>query len=87
MNKKYLLIGDYVYSKNDGDRHYITPLMLWQLYNLEQSECVFADFDKPQTWLGYDDLIELYPDYDGNYSVNNIIMLKIYLISLNYQRW
>ena len=80
MNKKYLLIGDYVYC-NDGDKHYITPYMLWQLYNLEQSECIFADFEKPATWLGYDDLIELYPR-DGDYSVNNIIMLKMYLISL-----
>lgn len=80
--KKYLLIGDYVFSKGDDERHYITSSMLSRLYNLKQSECVFADFEKPQTWLGYDNLIELYPDYNGNYSVNNIIILKIYLISL-----
>lgn len=69
MKKKYLLIGGEIYSKYDGELHYINAHKLCQLYNLNPIECIFAEANIPETWLGYDGLIELYPMSNANYKL------------------
>ncbi len=81
--KKYLLVGDYVFSRHDGDKHFISASRLCELYNLNPRECVFCDSKRPDTYLsnklveGYilsEDLITLYPRIDGNYSIIKAVL-------------
>lgn len=67
-----MLVGDYVISKNDGDRHYVSARCLLRLYGLNAEECYLVD---PRNYtLGSNsfligDLIVLTPRYDGNYTI------------------
>lgn len=69
--KKYICIGGYITSKNDNDRHYISPYKLAKLYQVNPKECYFAKDDSDNLLLGLriEELIELRPRYDGNYLV------------------
>lgn len=73
--KKYILIGDYVYP-DDGDKHYISPHRLCELYNLNPDECIFVRHPEDRIFLGgraggKNSLISLRPRNDGNYNLNN----------------
>jgi hypothetical protein len=67
MGKKYIVIGDWVYSK-DGDKHFVSPQRLALLYGLNPDECVLADITRPSTLLGLPELPRLYPRSDGEYT-------------------
>ena len=77
MSKKYLVIADYVLSKNDGDRHFINCNKLMQLYAVHKEECicveseVYGRYYPPLDVLHrqYGGLIELRPKYNGDYSI------------------
>ncbi len=62
---KYLLCPDYVRSRADGDRHYITPPTLARLYGVSLQECVV--WPNRGRWLYGGSLIWLYPREDGDY--------------------
>ena len=65
MRKKYLVIGDYIKSKNDNDRHYISSRELVRLYGVNPKECILHDInDLPVDVAG---LFILFPRYDGDY--------------------
>jgi hypothetical protein len=67
MTKKYLLMPGYVYSENDGDKHYISPLQLKNLYNVPMSECLIYN---ERTFKNIPkDLIVLKPSHSGNYTI------------------
>lgn len=51
---KYLIIGDWVRSKNDGDRHYISARQLIELYGLDPKECKTIENNQPMSLLGVD---------------------------------
>lgn len=63
--KKYLLIPGHVKSINDGDIHYISPVMLKNLYNVNMSECLIYNPKLKQP----KNLIELHPREDGDYTL------------------
>ena len=69
--KKYILIGDYIDSKNDRDRHYISPHRLCELYNVNPDECIFIKHpeDRELETIDKDNFIVLTPRYDGNYTL------------------
>lgn len=70
MLKKYLVIPDYVVSKNDGDEHFVSAADLIRLYGVHPKECVLA-VGKTKELIAYfyRDLIKLTPKYDGDYTL------------------
>ena len=66
--KKYVCIGGYVDSV-DGDRHYIGPYRLSELYQVNPDECYFAQSDDDYLLraLRIEKLIVLKPRYNGDY--------------------
>jgi hypothetical protein len=69
-NKKYLVIADYITSKNDGDRHFITCNQLIRLYSVREEECICMENGTKRYQMyrdRYGDLIELRPKFDGDY--------------------
>ena len=75
MEKKYLVIGGGVKSKNDGDIHYINAQRLCELYGVNPQECVLVEENSTQHMRGYDfqkqTMIVLRPRFDGNYGLVN----------------
>lgn len=67
-NKKYLCIAGYVYSKTDGDRHFIPAHRLADLYGVDRRQCIYAQ-DGSEKLLRSDvqNLIVLRPRGDGDY--------------------
>lgn len=65
---RYVIHPGYVFSKNDGQRHYINGHQLMRLYGLRPSECVIAS--PHYGWKAPADVIHLYPRNDGNYKLN-----------------
>jgi hypothetical protein len=78
--KKYLVIPDYIISKNDGQRHYISCNKLVQLYGVDEGECVFVESSSTGKMTDsieynkkrYGNLIELKPKHSGNYILGDI---------------
>jgi hypothetical protein len=71
MNKKkYLLMPGYITSETDGDTHYISPLKLSKLYQIDIHDCIIYDprFANSNKVL-YDNLIQLTPQYNGDYTI------------------
>jgi hypothetical protein len=70
--KKYILIGGYIISKNDGDRHFISATRLCELYKLNPQECYFLS-ENPMIEYELKSLPKglkvLQPRYDGNYNL------------------
>jgi hypothetical protein len=66
MKKKYVITPGSVFSRIDGQRHYITAPQLMRLYGVTQDECVIVNpmFEKPP-----EGLIVLAPRYDGQYTL------------------
>lgn len=73
MNKRYLVIGGYIISKNDGDKHYVSAPTLCRLYGVNTMECVLADELRPDSMLDLpENLIILRPRYDGIYVLEQL---------------
>lgn len=70
MKKKYLCYGGYVTSNYDGDRHYISPFTLPNLYNVPKKECLFLT-QQNCDGINPDYYIKLYPRNDGRYKISN----------------
>lgn len=67
---KYVVIGGYVTSRSDGDKHYINAMKLCELYKVNPAECLFAEEKHPHSLVGIGDgLPILRPRYDGNYTL------------------
>ena len=77
--KKYVCVGGYVISKNDGDKHYVSGKRLMQLYQLspDVADCIEED-DEWAYWRqfnpdsAYGKPIKLSPRYDGNYAIQGV---------------
>lgn len=70
--KKYILIGDAIRSKSDGQRHYISPAELCRLYRVHPSECIFIkNYDEyTQKTRGLrGEFTVLKPRYNGDYNI------------------
>jgi hypothetical protein len=72
LSKRYIVIGGYVRSRNDGDVHYIEAVELVSLYGVNPAECILVDRGEevrklagiehdPNRW------VRLYPREDGKY--------------------
>lgn len=70
MAKLFRVIPGYVYSRSDGQDHYVTAHRLMRLYGVDPSICVVHDSSRA---VPDDDLIKLAPRYSGNYSVVDAI--------------
>lgn len=74
--KQYVCIGDYVISKSDGDRHYISSKVLMKLYKLsdEIADCIEKK-DELMYWHQFNSTslrpISLRPRYNGRYDLPN----------------
>lgn len=66
MKLKYLVVPDYVLSKNDKQWHWVGAADLIRLYKVDPRECFIFN---PERRLYPDSLIELYPKYNGDYKV------------------
>jgi hypothetical protein len=75
MDKKYLVIGDYIRSKNDGQEHFVPASVLVRLYNVDPNECIMVDRGHElYALMGVapehrSRLIRLFPRYDGDYQI------------------
>jgi len=74
INKpQFILVGDYIHSMYDGDKHYISANQLLKLYNLPRYQCVAIDEEIPHRYLNcIDDIVNpwqifLYPLEIGTY--------------------
>lgn len=67
--KKYLVIGDWITSKMDGQRHYVPSIKLIELFKLNRDECILADRNNPKSLVGLnlEDYVVIEPDYKGFY--------------------
>lgn len=65
--KKYMLHPGWVTSKHDGDRHYINARRLADLYRVSLGQCLSAC--TPEGQANREPLIDLYPSYDGDYTL------------------
>lgn len=45
--KKFIIIGDWVTSKNDGDKHYVNARELCRLYGFNPDECFLIESNNP----------------------------------------
>lgn len=70
MKKKYAVHPGEVVSMTDGDIHYINAPTLARLYNLPPGSWFTWPSQGFGHGLGVDDYIHLYPQYDGNYSLD-----------------
>ena len=68
LEKKYLVLGGYVNSKNDGQRHYIGCNKLMKLYGVSPNECYCRE--EWDIYGGYPEGLKiLRPNYEGYYSL------------------
>jgi len=66
--KKRIVIGDWVYSRNDYDRHYVNANRLCELYGFNPQECILAEMNRPETLLGLHSTMPRFTvRYDGDY--------------------
>jgi len=73
MKPKYRIHSDYIISRTDGDKHFISEQRLVQLYGLRPIECVGT---VGNSYKGFKDLVDLYPRYDGDYSFAVLLLEK-----------
>lgn len=66
VKPRYVLHPGYVYSQNDGDRHFIGGPRLAALYGVDIRDCVFGDVLQYREQEGD---IHLRPRRNGNYSL------------------
>jgi len=68
--EKFFVIGDWVISETDGERHYVNAKSLCYLYNINPKDCILAEKNCPETLLkfkGRKPIKVLSPRADGNY--------------------
>ena len=66
---KYLIKPGWVYSKNDGDKHYITGPCLADLYAVSDYKICNCKMLRQQCRCDPEDnMIHLYPSHNGNYA-------------------
>lgn len=65
---RYVIHPGYVFSKNDGQRHYINGRQLIRLYGLNHAECVIAS--EQNGWCAPAGCIHLRPRSSGNYKIS-----------------
>lgn len=65
--QKYMIHGERVTSKNDGDVHYVGAQQLVRLYGLDPRECILNSDKTPLRGYDLDDFIHLFPRYEGDY--------------------
>lgn len=76
MKKKYVVVGGYIYSINDGERHYINANRLCMLYSVHPEECYLFDGDNHMRgFRNTENLQVLGPKADGNYSIKGTPMV------------
>jgi hypothetical protein len=66
---KYVIHPGWVWSKTDGDDHYITYGKLISLYKVSSHECVRYDNHGFSIDRICDNYIHLFPRYDGDYQI------------------
>ena len=67
---KYILVPDWVISRTDGDKHFISSDKLARLYGVPLRECMIAtDFERQKNILSksHPDAEWLFPDFYGKY--------------------
>jgi hypothetical protein len=66
---KYLVIGDWIRSANDGDRHYISARQLVELYGIDPRDCKTIENNQPMSLVGVDlnKFVVLRPLFHGKY--------------------
>ena len=73
--KKYLVSGGSIMSRFDRQIHYISPIQVAQLFNVNPRECIFVsestyvDINGVPRGLKEDDFIVLTPKGNGNYNL------------------
>lgn len=66
----YAIHPGYIYSRADGDRHFITGKELIRLYGVNPRECIIVDYDEIVEMRGNNEMfIHLYPRSSGNYEL------------------
>ena len=64
MSRRYVLHPGYVYSRNDGDRHFVGAVDLARLYGVRLSDCLV---DRDGRFEHVTAVIHLRPRFDGDY--------------------
>lgn len=74
MTVKYIVIGEYIKSRLDGEMHYVPCNRLIELYGVKKSECTCMT--EEDTYIPYNDIIIqtsgltiLKPQYNGDYTI------------------
>lgn len=67
LKVKYILMPGHVISPSDGESHYVRAEKLANLYGVSMCECVTAPVIRD--FYRRDELIPLYPQSDGNYTL------------------
>lgn len=80
--RKYILIGGEIESRNDGDIHYITAGKLRRLYNLSSFQCWSLEDNNPmerdvvlssmRTAINEGKIQILRPKYNGDYKLSTL---------------
>lgn len=70
MVLKYCVVGGWLISKTDADRHYVNAKKLCKLYGVNPEECML--YEEAQNMPISTRLPILRPRLDGNYSLRNI---------------
>jgi len=70
---KYIVRPGYVFSRSDGDRHYISAGQLMNLHRVTISECIiYRGKEDRYKLIGFKrKLINLFPRADGQYKKYN----------------
>jgi len=72
--KKYLVIGGYVISQSDKEKHYVSAHRLCELYGIKQEDCDLVNEFKKGYSTSYRDLAKydkiLRPKNDGSYELD-----------------
>lgn len=69
MKKKYIVYPGDMISKRDNSWHYITAGQLMTLYKVSPAECIIYHDESSLRGIDKSDMIELYPNYSGNYNL------------------
>jgi hypothetical protein len=65
--KQFIVVGDYIHSRGDGDRHFISAHRLCELYQLDPLDCILVPDGDRVAWHRLPNLPRLYPRYHGDY--------------------
>ena len=72
MDKMYYkLFAGHVTSSGDLERHYVSERQLMGLFKVSRSDCVNFMTPRQLADLGSINIVELRPQYDGNYGLPN----------------